>query len=88
MEMIKLEMLYDEYRQYFWEAMSNLGVEDEDQFAELLGMRKQFIKWKYRPTSEDRPMSHEFKNLLKALSGPHGKTLLKVYRIKHGLVKG
>lgn len=37
------------------------------------------------PHDLDQPISEEFKILLQALAGPHGKTILKAYRIKRGL---
>lgn len=51
---------------------------------EMLGI-KEYSKYMRRPVTQDYPMSDELKNLLMLLVGPHGKTILKVYRIKKGL---
>lgn len=38
-----------------------------------------------RSASEDFPLEPEMKELLRKLKGPHGKTILKAYQIKHGV---
>jgi hypothetical protein len=38
-------------------------------------------------TGSDEPLSYEWKKLLTSLAGPHGKTILKIYRIQKGLDK-
>lgn len=53
---------------------------------EELGI-KEYSKYINRPSAADYPMSDELKNLLTLLIGPHGKTILKMYRIKKGLEK-
>lgn len=43
--------------------------------------------FKERPTSQDEPMSEEWRHFLTSLAGPHGKTLLKVYQARRGIIK-
>ncbi len=37
------------------------------------------------PSYKDTESSEDLKKLLRALAGPHGKTILKMYRIQKGL---
>ena len=84
---IKLEMIYNEYSEFIWDAVTNLSLDGPHHLMQLLGVGDQFVAWGSRPHDEDRSMSDELRCLFKGLSGPHGKTILKIYRIKHGLEK-
>lgn len=49
--------------------------------AEVLG-----LEYPHSGYWQEIPLTEEMKGLLCALAGPHGQTLLKVYRIRKGLV--
>lgn len=57
---------------------------DKHKLDELLGINE-YGRYMNRAHAEDYPMSESLQQLLRSLAGPHGKTLLKVYRIKKGL---
>ena len=65
-----------------WVDYSNRGR----YFFNLLGLNFTFAAWVKNPTNV-QPMPDDLKKLLIALAGPHGDTVLKVYRIQHGLEK-
>lgn len=45
----------------------------------------EFSEWLDRIGSPDPELPDELKYLLKALVGPHAKTILRAYQIKHGV---
>ena len=56
-----------------------------DALDDALGVNY-FEGYRHRGHHQDRPMPDgPFKELLKALAGPHGKTILRAYQIKHGI---
>lgn len=40
-----------------------------------------------RPGAHDRPMPDEWRDFFVKLAGPHGKTILKAYQAKRGILK-
>jgi hypothetical protein len=71
-----------EYEKYWKPAANRFYLE---RLAPLLGMQSEYFAFLRRPGQEDWPMSEELKNLLVKLAGPHGKAILKMYRIQRGL---
>lgn len=55
-------------------------------FDKLLGITE-YEKYRSTTASLDEPLPEPLKELLIKLAGPHGKTILKAYRIKKGLEK-
>ncbi len=76
----------------FDERMYRLGDGQEEiyswasQLETALGIGNLTAYWQ-RTAREDYPMSTELRELLTKLAGPHGKTVLKTYRIQKGLEK-
>jgi hypothetical protein len=75
----------------FWTPAANrvcssrCNEKGEENLALLLGMQPAFVAFLNRPGEKDWPMSEELKELLIKLAGPHGATVLKIYRIQKGL---
>jgi hypothetical protein len=74
--MKKLSMMTDEYENLWCKARDNFGVSNLE-FANLLDY--DFNIWE---KIDNTPMSEELKRLLIALAGPHGKTILKIHKIR------
>lgn len=53
----------------------DLGLKGPESYSAYLG----------RAIHHDMPMSDDLRHLLKLITGEHGKTILKAYRIKKGL---
>lgn len=78
-------MTTSEYETYWIPALDALKLRGSAfELDTLLGIGE-FTVWYDRMPSEDTPMSDELKELLKKLAGPHGKALLRAYRIRKGL---
>lgn len=80
--------------QFFDEAVDALygdrGYRTEDGFSNCVLLDKQLGMSEYRlfyvrPSIEDTKMAEDLKKLLVMLAGPHGKAILKAYRIQKGL---
>lgn len=56
----------------------------EHLLQEALGV-KLWSEWQERLVIYDFPLSEEWRQLLTQLAGPHGKTILRAYQIKHGV---
>lgn len=80
---------------YFYEAAINtmdeipptISPSGWNQMKELdkaLGVTE-YRDYYNRSADKDTPMDEELKKLLVMLAGPHGKTILKAYRIRKGL---
>lgn len=87
-------MIYEELDFYLEAAMNVMDVPNSvlrpDGWNQLVELDKALGITEYReffprPASLDKPMNEELKKLLVLLAGPHGKTILKVYRIRKGL---
>jgi len=64
----------DDYVKYVCAARDNLKFSFSEQLEEQLGIYLD-------PLQEGPPMSPKLHNLFKALAGPHGRTVLKMYQI-------
>ena len=79
----------DDSFQYWWPAVAN--IIDSDLYAhkaklldKALGVTI-YSDYMSRPEHMDYPLSDEMKELLVKLAGPHGRTVLRAYRIRKGL---
>lgn len=50
----------------------------------LLGVNE-FKRWSWVSLEDETPMPEQLKEVVRKLAGPHGRTILKAYRIKRGL---
>lgn len=88
-------MIRSDINQYYAPACKNLfGDFDVDDLATRQSLYKkldaaigviEYYSWCFTPEFHDMPLSNDLKWLLTNLAGPHGKTILKMYRIKIGL---
>lgn len=82
-------MTYDEVHEYLTPAMRGLGIENT--ISEGLRLDQELgidAYGNYYHSEYDRDyktLTPELKNLYRALAGPHGRTVLKMWRIKKGL---
>lgn len=73
-------MTTNEYNKYWLPAAEALGIFDH-RLDTLLGVEECF-NWCRRTEDKDTHLSKGMKELLIKLAGPHGRTILKAYRIK------
>ncbi len=76
-------MNHGDIHKYLSPALINLGynlrISDADELEKLLGKRE----YKDYPRIET-PIDEEYKQLLIALAGPHGRTILKAIQARRG----
>lgn len=76
-------MISGEMDTYWIPAARNLGLNYWSELDNALGVDEYRVG---RPFSHE-PLPQDLKKLLVMLAGPHGKTILKAYRIQKGLEK-
>lgn len=47
---------------------------------------REYHFYRVNPPQDDKPISADLRELLIKLAGPHGKTILKAYQIRKGIV--
>ncbi len=81
-------MTNEDFAELWFPATVNLFERgDYEKLDTALGVAE-FDGWINRvgiPRKPDVPLSDNLKHLLKALAGPHAKTILRAYQIKHGI---
>lgn len=83
-------MIRDDWVSHWIPACENLfgkghSFEWNKQLDDALGIDELQSVWGNDESPRFKPMTEELKKLLELLAGPHGKTLLKAYRIRKGL---
>lgn len=87
-------MKYDDLPHFYDAAMNTMdqippdvspgGWDQMKELDKALGITEYHDFYRSRQ-EDDTPLPEELKKLLLMLAGPHGKTILKVYRIRKGL---
>ena len=72
--------LYD-YVEYVCAARDNLKFSFSEQLEEQLGIYLE-------PLRKGPPLGPKLRNLFKALAGPHGRTVLKIYQVNKEVTDG
>lgn len=85
MKRTKVQMNGQDMQDYYQTTavalFGNDSVRSMLRLDDALGVRI-YRNYLNRGHEEDEPLSEEWRSFLRKLSGPHGRTILKVYQIK------